>query len=485
MRESIDDKLKKLPATMQKALTLNFTLLELCDFESADVDRYMLYLSEKIIFYDFYEDWKKTTVVKAFSYNKESLDYFKENLDSVFLPAKKLFSDKKLDLEFSVQLADDFFNKYYYHIKHILHAYASYLKNEDIAKKAEKNIEDGLNLETILKKKNSYAQNNKLTKSGFNKNLTVVQKKLLNYLIYKSQNSNDVNVEDGSKIIHITTAELKNAGCGSNQTAVKQSLIKLMKDTVMYIEHGKSWGIYNVFRYIKRDEDYGSEINVAFSPEMTALVDRIGVSRNYTLLSINSVNQIKRYTSMRLYELCCQYRNSDSSMVYIDDKTLRIMLNCTDKYEDPHDFKKAILNVAQKDLQEMVQAGKLDLYFTFKEVKKSESCNMYGAKRKSVEQWAFVIHRGKNYVDKFIKHDEKTIRQKNAIKEIQDIISKYLDYDALTEYISIIGELPAEKLFALVQDIRFEVFFNKDNFGIETIKNLINNNKLREGESSN
>lgn len=485
MRDSIDDKLKKLPPTMQKALTLNFTLLELCDFDSADVDTYMLYLSQKIIFYDFYEDWSKTIVIKAFAYNQESLDFFKDKIDSVFLPVKKLFSEKKLDIEFTIQVTDDFLNKFYYQIKNILNVYASYLKNEDLAKKAEKNIEVGLNLETILKKKNSYAQNNKLTKSGFNKTLTVVQKKLLNYLIYKSQNSNEVNVDDGSKIIHITTAELTKAGCGSNQTALKQSLIKLMKDTVMYIEHGKSWGIYNVFRYIKRDEDYGSEINVAFSPEMTALVDRIGVSRNYTLLSINSVNQIKRYTSMRLYELCCQYRNSDSSMVYIDDKTLRIMLNCTDKYEDPHNFKKAILNVAQKDLQDMVEAGKLDLYFTFKEVKKSESNSIYGSKRKSVEQWAFVIHRGKNYVDKFIKHDEKTIRQKNAIKEIQDIISKHLDVDDLTDYISIIGDLSTEKLFALVQDIRYEAFFNKENFGIETIKNLINNNKLREGESSN
>lgn len=480
---SIDDILNKLPEKLRQVLSVNMTLLENADFDSKENDVYMNYLSERIIFYDWYENDHKKLVIKAFIYNQESFDFFNNESKGLFSPVSDLFSQKNWDLECNIQVSEEPLKSNINQVKYVLNKYVNYLVSENVAKQAEKNIEDGLTIESILKKKNTYAQSNKLTKSGFNKTLTVVQKKLLNYLIFKSQYTSDDQTENGSKIINVSTSELKKMGCGSNQTTIKKSLVNLMKDTIMHIEHGNQWGIYNVFRYVKGENDYDSDIKVAFSPEMTALIDRIGVSRNYTLLSIGYINKIKRYTSMRLYELCCQYRNSDSSMVYLEDDTLRIMLNCTDKYLDPHNFKKAVLDVAQKELQSMVENGELDLYFTYHDVKKGESNVNYGSKRKKIEKWAFVIHKSKNYVDGFVKHEEKNIRNKNAYDEITKIFNDYLSINKIDSYLSAVKRFSDAQLSSFVQELRFEVYFNTSNSVEFSIDEIMKKYGFREGES--
>lgn len=468
---TLEEELNSYPEPMREALRINLCLLDKVDFDSADAETYLEYLSKRIIFYDKQLKDSGKVHVRAFAYDHESVGFFENHLDSIFQSVPPLMKGMDAMLLYEIQIIPKSLKEYYPAICALLSAYVSRLRSEDVARKAEKYIEEKklVGFDSLMKK-NKYAQNNLLTKAGFSDNLSVVQKKMLNYFIFKFQFKAETDLF-GESFVTITAQELVKCGCGSNQTAIVKSLKELTEKTSMFIQFGGKWGIYNIFSSFTGEQDK-KEIMVRFTPEMTALINRIAISQNYTMLSLKSINTIRRYTTMRMYEFCNQYRNVDSQLVYVEDDVLRTMLNCTGKYENPKDFKRDVLQVAEKELKTLAEKGEVDVYFSFSDVEKQKADWKYLSKK--VTKWAFVIHKALNFKDGYMAHESMEDREQNAMKTIEEILKncKDVDIEMKSFYRKQARKLSGKDLISMVQDLQLEVMFSTKKNSLSSIENV-------------
>ncbi|MCS3277282.1 replication initiation protein (plasmid) [Bacteroides fragilis] len=137
-------------------------------------------------------------------------------------------------------------------------------------------------------------------------------------------------------------------------------------------------------------------------------------------------------------EWCCQYRNKGKFFLEVD--RLRYLLKIEEKksYENTAEIKRSILDVAQKELQELFEAGQSDLYFTYR-VKDSN-------KRKILSYW-FDIHTRETEEQKKI-HFETTQAQ---IRRIMEICTTFIKRDEkylnrVLKYLHLYPNLAAEVL---------------------------------------
>lgn len=189
---------------------------------------------------------------------------------------------------------------------------------------------------------------------------------------------------------------------------------------------------------------------------------------------------------MRMYELCSQYRNANSPIIYISDDDLRAMLNCKDKYLDPHDFKKRVLKDAEKELKELSEKGVIDMCF---ECKEAESVKMdWQFKYKKVTKWALIIKRNENFEKTYISHDGKKKKMDSAYMVLHQIIetklSDELSKDQKEEYMAFVKGLTTNEIDALVHDLQIEMYFSGNKNKLETFEIILRKYGFREGGST-
>lgn len=469
--KTLEEELDYFPEPMKEALKINFCLLDKVDFASDDAETYLDYLSKRIIFIEKKVHPDGKTHVIAFAYDNESYQFFEDHLESIFHYVFSYFKEINGHLEYKIQIVPKKMDEYYPRMRTLLSAYVKRLRSEDVAKKAEMMIKEKklIGLDSILKR-NRYAQNNLLTKAGFSDNLSVVQKKMLNYFIFKFQYKAETDLF-GESYITITAQELVKCGCGSNQTLLKASLKELTEKTSMIIQYDGTWGVYNMFSSLKVIPD-NKELLVRFTPEITALINKIAISQNYTMISLKSINSIKRYATMRMYEFCNQYRNMDSQFVYVDDEVLRTILNCKDKYENPKDFKKYVLLVAEKELKDLAEKGEVDVYFSFSDVEKEKADWKY--KLKKVTKWAFVIHKALSFEEGYVSHDSMEERERSALRTVENILDncKDINFEMKSILRKQARKLSGKELVSMVQDLQMEVMFSSYRQSFSSVDNV-------------
>lgn len=476
--KTLKEELSKFPEAIKEALEMNFCLLDKVDFDSGDADTYLEYLSKRIIFYDKKDGENGKIDISAFAYDDESVHFFENHLDSIFHHVPALFRERNANLGYVVQIIPKEIEEYYDRMRTLLSAYVKRLRSEDVARKAERMIEEKklIGFDSIMRK-NKYAQNNLLTKAGFSDNLSVTQKKMLNYFIFKFQFKAETDLF-GESYVTVTPQELVKCGCGSNQTAIVKCLKELTEKTSMFIQFGGRWGIYNIFSSFTGEQDK-KKITVRFTPEMTALINKIAISQNYTMISMKSINTIKRYATMRMYEFCNQFRNMDSQYVYVEDDVLRTMLNCKDKYENPRDFKRYVLKVAEKELADLAEKGKVDVYFSFSDVEKEKTDWKYDSKK--ITRWAFVIHKALSFEDGYISHDSMEEREQSALSTVENILNNCRDIDF--EMKSVLRKqarkLSGKDLISMVQDLQLEVMFSSNKQTFSSVDNVFRKYGIR------
>ena len=124
------------------------------------------------------------------------------------------------------------------------------------------------------------------------------------------------------------------------------------------------------------------------------------IVKNYTLVDLNNIKELKSFASIRLYELLKQYENTTSHKRYFKLDELREYLGIGEnEYKEYKYFKQHVLKKVDKEFRENT-----DLYFTIEEHKI----------RKSVVALTFHIHQN-------IKTTERIIKTKDSfIKYITD-----------------------------------------------------------------
>lgn len=299
-----------------------------------------------------------------------------------------------------------------------------YVEGERIFEKIDDSDRVGLDNFLARRVPETFKQSNLLTRSF--EQLKVQQKKILSYLIWKYQHSDSVNMNlFNEETFNVSVRELKENGCGSNVSAIMSSLLELGKDTWVHIpKPGGDYqeiAVFTMFESCKK-----KSVNIGFSPYFTALINKLAVYQNYTILNKHSITAISSYAAMRMYELCCQYRFSDRYVFSISDAELRHILKCDGKYTDPSNFKRFVLQAAQKELKELASTGEVDMFFDFIEKSKDQEDRYGEYKRKKVLSWTFLVHRdvmGEAYVEQ----DSFEDRLKTAEKVFSEILEEFVE----------------------------------------------------------
>lgn len=355
-------------------------------------------------------------------YTKRSVFELFESPDSDYHFFAPLYDEFKNHL-FSFTLYDvispdnmtDFQKDVLYKIRRPMERYyTNYLKSKAGEELFSKMQDKDLNSVTDV----TFFQSNRLTQAR--QKFTLIQKKFVNYMIANFQKSNPQIF--GGACMDVPTAELVSVGCANSNMSLRRSLSELQKKLcVDFVDENGTWQSIALVTKLEMAK-WGKSVYVELSPTMVSLVNRITALGNYTTMNLSTTMRTKSYTTLRLYELCSQYKNSDKLMVNITDTHLREILNCEDKFSDSCDFERYVIKPAQAELERMANEGESELYFNYSIGNK---VSVPGQKRRSITNWIFFIKIVGNSFHQNLLKMNKSDKEKLCVDFYNEVVTSF------------------------------------------------------------
>ena len=317
-------------------------------------------------------------------------------------------------------------------------------------------------------------QSNKLNSAKYNLNLT--QKKALLYCIYHLQNNlTQINTPLSplkNFAFSLTPSQFKELGVGENSVQIKNNLLKIF-DTSVELKldnYGEEYELIHIFQSFKFEK---KSFSISFSPEFIGLINQLALHKEYTILNCDTILSCKSYYTTRMYELCAQYRNSNSYVVKIGNKELRRILNCENKYLDYANFKKRCLDDAKRELDTLFESKKSDLTFEITPYKKGDIING----RREILTWHISIK-----IQPWIIENNQFLSNEKKEEFATSIISDMVEHwDISPFYLNEFKRLDFETKMKIVRELQFHFISinkNHDLFGqifMETIPQTLGN----------
>jgi hypothetical protein len=225
-----------------------------------------------------------------------------------------------------------------------------------------------------------------LTQSRYD--FTVVEKRAV-YFIINEVRRQFIDRADGQKtlfdnlIVRIKTENLTKEDMRLSE--VYAALVRLRKKSIWIEDERRvlEVGFINYFDHLKREPYLEVEVSHKILPYLVELAS------HFTTYSLTIAISLKTKYSQRFYEYCSQYEHSDtnscnenSGYFFATVKDLRKKLMLETSYPRYALFKKYVVDIAQKELKTLFDAGQCDLYFEYKEEK-------YG---RTVEKLHFFVY---------------------------------------------------------------------------------------------
>jgi plasmid replication initiation protein len=222
--------------------------------------------------------------------------------------------------------------------------------------------------------------------------------------------------------------------------AAKSIMGKIFEVTINEGEENEIWEA-GVFIYHSKIQEGILQVTIS-EMLMPYLID---LTKNFTRYSPYTAMILKSTYSQRFYEFCCRFRDTGHWHVSVED--LRFMLMLETKYATYGELKKNVLDVAQKELQELYDSNESDVCFVYDELKTKRAITdlhiriKAKEKNKGVEESSAdelqMIHQ---YLKAFWPQDNQEARRtqvfnelnkKKAFKEFKikadDICARYQD----------------------------------------------------------
>ena len=289
------------------------------------------------------------------------------------------------------------------------------------------------------------AQDNVLTQSK--QNFKVIEKRCLYKIIHEVRRQYiDTNKGQknpfGDMMVDIEPSEL--AQLGDELKDVFNALRNLRNRDVIIqndeVDVATGWILEA--KYYKKKNLYSVKVSGDIMPYLVEL------AANFTTYDLTVAISLKSTYSQRFYEFCSQYKNRENKTFFYSVEKLREMLMLEDKYTLTADFRRNVLEVAQKELKEAYDNGQCDLWFEYA-VKDTD-------KRKILSYFFFVhtredeerktdyqtveacIIRITSVLTSFFPRDKKFIKRVQteirlrpdiAIEIVEKLDKKVLDYD--------------------------------------------------------
>lgn len=254
------------------------------------------------------------------------------------------------------------------------------------------------------------AQDNRITMSRYD--FTPIEKRCLYYVIKevrrlyvdKDRREDDKAYQDLFSDMYLTMKPEQLQSLGDEVKDVYNAL-KRLRNREIEINNDDMWMVTSWILKAKHDKKTNTYEVLVSSEILKYLVE---LASQFTEYSLTVAISLKSTYSQRFYELCCQYRNKGK--FFLEIEKLRYLLKIEGKktYDNTAALKRGILDVAQRELQELFEAGQSDLYFTYR-VKDTD-------KRKILSYW-FDIHTLETEKEKKV-HFETTQKQIARIMEI-------------------------------------------------------------------
>ena len=227
------------------------------------------------------------------------------------------------------------------------------------------------------------AQSNVITESRYDFNR--LEKNAL-YCIIRQVRKDYVETASEQKTysnMHVVIDErvLTEIADDTHRKDAKAALINLRHRDINIEDEDGNWvntGFITMAKYEAKKKQFTVEVS---SEIMPYLVD---LARKYTVYSLTVAISLKSKWSQRLYELCCQYKNHLENGIpsfHKDVDQLREMFTLENKYPKLPDFKKYVIDKAQKELKDSYEAGQCDLWFDYAQVGRGDKA-----------EFKFIIH---------------------------------------------------------------------------------------------
>lgn len=271
---------------------------------------------------------------------------------------------------------------------------------------------------------NAISQANALTISRYDFNrieknalYCIIRQVRHDYVEHQADHYDNLHVKLDKSILYDVMDE-KHAG------EAFESMKKLRhKDIDIHFDNG-SWltvGFINWAEYNAETNEIDVEVSYQIMPYLVNLASR------FTTYSLTVAISLKSKWSQRLYEMCCQYRNSGTFEYTF--KQMKEYFMVEDMYKQVRDFKLKILDVAQKELKSKFDNGQCDVWFEYMQTG-----------RGTTSKFSFKVHS--------VDEEKRKVRQKDG---------QELDRDTAINYIKAIYSL-LYKVFKRKGD---EVFIKK------------------------
>lgn len=260
------------------------------------------------------------------------------------------------------------------------------------------------------------AQDNLLTQSRYD--FSVVEKRCL-YQVIRQVRSDYIEPATKSQMpdlfqnMRVTITKEQLADCRDNTKLkdVYKSLENLRLRNIE-IDNDDEWmttGFITMAKHNKRSGDFTVEVSSAIMPYLVELAG------NFTSYDLTVAISLKSSYSQRFYELCCQYRNRPNKTFFLSVDDIRHMMMLEEKYQNGSDFKRFVLDVAQRELKELYDKGQCDLWFDY---------SIKDTLKRKILSYYFFIHTKE---EEKLKTNYKTVQ--TSLERINSILSTFFPRD--------------------------------------------------------
>jgi len=209
------------------------------------------------------------------------------------------------------------------------------------------------------------AQSNELTMGRYE--FSVIEKRCMYFVIsevrrlYIESNEGQKDLFD-NMTLRVPPERLRNLG---DEIKDVYNALKRLKNKAIEIENENEW-VYTSWilqaKHEKKKDVYIIDVSREILPYLVEL------ATNFTSYDLTVALSLRSVYSQRMYEICNQYKNRANKTFFLDVEKLKYMLKLEElkSYENVYELKRKVLEVAQKELQNLFELGQSDLYFTYR-----------------------------------------------------------------------------------------------------------------------
>lgn len=200
-------------------------------------------------------------------------------------------------------------------------------------------------------------KHNKIIEGKYNMTTTEIK------IIAKLTSLINKDDDDFKEYVFISKNLLDELNLGKeNYTALEESINKLISRRIEIEQENKKKKLVTTFlsSCMYDNTENESKVILRYDPQLKPYFLQLG--EHFTKYYLENVLELNSFYAIRIYELCKQYERLRERVIQVE--ILKEILEIEEKYKKYNDFKKKVLEIAKREINE-----KTDITISFEEIK--------------------------------------------------------------------------------------------------------------------